>query len=63
MKILSIFLAFYLFFPRNKLFLGFILNLENAEMWSPPVIEALSPGVTCSLAERGGTPLSQHQRV
>jgi hypothetical protein len=41
MKILSIFLAFYLFFPRNKLFLGFILNLENAEMWSPPVIEAL----------------------
>jgi hypothetical protein len=38
MKFCSIFLAFYLFFPHDKLFLGFILNLENAEMWSPPVI-------------------------
>jgi hypothetical protein len=38
MKFFSIFLAFYLFFPRDKLFLGFILNLENAEMRSPPVI-------------------------
>jgi hypothetical protein len=38
MKFFSIFLAFYLFFPHDKLFLGFILNLENAEMWSPPVI-------------------------
>jgi hypothetical protein len=38
MKFFSIFLAFYLFFPRDKLFLGFILNLENTEMRSPPVI-------------------------
>jgi hypothetical protein len=37
MKFFSIFLDFYLFFPRDKLFLGFILNLENAEMWSPLV--------------------------
>jgi hypothetical protein len=38
MKFFSIFVIFYLFSPCDKLFLGFILNLENAEMWSPPVI-------------------------
>jgi hypothetical protein len=44
MKIVSIFLTFYLFFLRDKLFSGFILNLENTEMWSPPVIGRVARG-------------------
>jgi hypothetical protein len=51
MKIFSIFLAFYLFVPHDKLFSGFILNLENAEMLSPPDMPVSEAEAAAALSE------------